>query len=586
MTRIANYEITAEDRTQKAFQSVQRGLGGLGKAAIGLKSALATVIGVGGLLTLTHNAMNAADKIDELSIRLGASTESLSQYQYVAQLTGVSFETLTQGWQTMTRSISEAAMGTGKAKNALLELGLNAQSLKQLAPEKQFELLADAFQGVENHSDKVRLAMKLFGTEGVSLLQTMEGGSGAIQAMRAEADALGLTLDKSTATQMALANDNIDKLKQAFKGLTMQLAIHLGPALGDIAKWLSEHLPVAIAIAQAGILRLKLLFNEMMTGITQGLSQFYQLLGKLPGSLGEPHRQAATYLQGLNTEFAKTTQMHTQTLQALQSGNSTQPAPILAYQKVVEDASDSLEHLQALQAKPLLAPKQEDSNLRALQQRGASWTERTLTPLERYQAEQAELNQLLQAGTLTQETYHRAMQQVTEGYRQASQPMGQMENQMVSLQSATTSAAQSMQHSFADYLFDPFQNGVEGMLGSFSSALKRMAAEGAAMQLFSGAKSGLSSFFGGGMKLPGFATGGQFTVGGLGGTDSQLVAFRATPGEQVSVKTPNQQTSAKSMQVTNHIHIAAPQGQITQQSLNQLQSKLYTSMQQAAQNYR
>lgn len=38
----------------------------------------------------------------------------------------------------------------------------------------------------------------------------------------------------------------------------------------------------------------------------------------------------------------------------------------------------------------------------------------------------------------------------------------------------------------------------------------------------------------------GFATGGQFTVGGSGGTDSQTVAFRATPGEQVRVNTPQQ----------------------------------------------
>jgi hypothetical protein len=40
--------------------------------------------------------------------------------------------------------------------------------------------------------------------------------------------------------------------------------------------------------------------------------------------------------------------------------------------------------------------------------------------------------------------------------------------------------------------------------------------------------------------LLGFADGGSFTVGGAGGTDSQTVAFRATPGEHVSVSTPDQ----------------------------------------------
>lgn len=38
----------------------------------------------------------------------------------------------------------------------------------------------------------------------------------------------------------------------------------------------------------------------------------------------------------------------------------------------------------------------------------------------------------------------------------------------------------------------------------------------------------------------GFQTGGQFTVGGSGGADSQLVAFRASPGEQVRVDNPRQ----------------------------------------------
>lgn len=40
--------------------------------------------------------------------------------------------------------------------------------------------------------------------------------------------------------------------------------------------------------------------------------------------------------------------------------------------------------------------------------------------------------------------------------------------------------------------------------------------------------------------LPGFKTGGSFRVGGSGGADSSLVAFRATPGEMVDVRRPGQ----------------------------------------------
>lgn len=40
----------------------------------------------------------------------------------------------------------------------------------------------------------------------------------------------------------------------------------------------------------------------------------------------------------------------------------------------------------------------------------------------------------------------------------------------------------------------------------------------------------------------GFATGGSFVVGGSGGTDSQPVRFKATPGERVTIETPAQQS--------------------------------------------
>ncbi|MGH7393663.1 MAG: hypothetical protein ACREM3_30040, partial [Candidatus Rokuibacteriota bacterium] len=40
--------------------------------------------------------------------------------------------------------------------------------------------------------------------------------------------------------------------------------------------------------------------------------------------------------------------------------------------------------------------------------------------------------------------------------------------------------------------------------------------------------------------LFGFQHGGSFTVGGSGAPDSQLVAFRASPGEQVTVAPPGQ----------------------------------------------
>jgi lambda family phage tail tape measure protein len=55
-----------------------------------------------------------------------------------------------------------------------------------------------------------------------------------------------------------------------------------------------------------------------------------------------------------------------------------------------------------------------------------------------------------------------------------------------------------------------------------------------------------------------FARGGGFTVGGMGGTDSQMVAFRASPGERVSVQTPEQQRRGGSRPANVNIYVTTP----------------------------
>jgi hypothetical protein len=78
-------------------------------------------------------------------------------------------------------------------------------------------------------------------------------------------------------------------------------------------------------------------------------------------------------------------------------------------------------------------------------------------------------------------------------------------------------ASRNMQDSFADFLFDPFKDGLDGMLKGFIDVLRRMIAEAAAAKIFSSKSSGgfglgdfLTGIFGGFLK---FADGGRPPVG-------------------------------------------------------------------------
>lgn len=233
----------------------------LGKMSRRMKTLVpvAAVAGIGAIVTRT---LSAADSVQKMSIRIGASTEALSEYKHVADLTGVQFDALSIGWQRQTRRIAEAAKGTGEARNALKELGLEAKTLVSQRPEEQFEAIAKAMEGVDSQADKVRLGMKLWDSEGVKLLQTIDGGAASLAAMRQEARDLGLSLSRDQVDAAAEAKDAITTLSGSAKGFTQQLVIGLAPALSTVLSNLSE---IAKSDSVFDSLRLKLsdLLTEM-----------------------------------------------------------------------------------------------------------------------------------------------------------------------------------------------------------------------------------------------------------------------------------------------------------------------------------
>jgi len=241
------FTISATDKTKAAFRSVNKRLKNLTSSVFDFRGAIAGTIGTVGLGALVKQSIDAGAKIHDLSIRLNASTEALSQYKHVAEVTGVSFETLTLGLQRMTRRISEAAQGTGEAVGALKELGLTAEDLNNLKPEQQFERIADRINSMTNEADKVRVAMKLFDTDGVALIQTMKGGSAAIRGLRDEADSLGATLSGAQGQKLKDAQVATEHMKTAMNGLAVELAVNVSPALTGFFGLISRNIRPAIA---------------------------------------------------------------------------------------------------------------------------------------------------------------------------------------------------------------------------------------------------------------------------------------------------------------------------------------------------
>lgn len=185
---------------------------------------------------MVRSQMQTIDALAKTADRLGLTTQALAGLQRSAELSGADVGTLNMALQRMTRRVSEAAQGTGEAQNALKELGLDAQYLSGLSPDEQFKQIADAMGGVAEQGDKVRLAMRLFDSEGVKLVNTLAMGSEGLAEQERIAEKLGVALNRVDAAKVEAANDAMLGAGQAIEGVVNRVAVQLSPIIEEAAK--------------------------------------------------------------------------------------------------------------------------------------------------------------------------------------------------------------------------------------------------------------------------------------------------------------------------------------------------------------
>jgi len=232
-----NIIIKAHDRTKRSFRAVTMGLNAIKKVAFSMQTALIAV-GVAGFGYLVKKSLETTDALGKFADKIGIGTAELGGLRHAAELTGVATTTLDMGLQRMVRRVSEAANGSGEAKDALIELGLSAKALNTLAPDQQFRAIADAMEGVAGQGNKVRLAMRLFDTEGVSLVNTLKGGSAALIEMEKEAERLGISLNRDLVKGVERANDALTNFSSFIGGVFTRTIAELAPAIESITEQL------------------------------------------------------------------------------------------------------------------------------------------------------------------------------------------------------------------------------------------------------------------------------------------------------------------------------------------------------------
>lgn len=266
-----NIQIRAFDKTKSAFNGVTKSIRAVGRAIFSMKTALAGVIGLTGIGLLVRQSLQATDVLAKTATKIGTTTESLSRLRFAAEQTGVATATMDMALQRFVRRTAEAARGTGEAKGALRELNLDARELLEMPLDQQMIALSDAFKTLPSDADKVRVAMKLFDSEGVALVGTLKAGAEGITAMFNEAEKLGIVMSGTAAAGVERANDALNRLFSVFKGVKDQIVAALAPAIESFATLLKDKLIAQINSVNGNMQKFAELIRDKLLGFVQSL---------------------------------------------------------------------------------------------------------------------------------------------------------------------------------------------------------------------------------------------------------------------------------------------------------------------------
>lgn len=240
---VGSIEIDILANTQKLVKSMNRAEKTVGKSIRNMTQAAGALVGIfatGAFLSRINATAAGLDAIGKTSSKLGIAAEKLQGLHLAATEAGLSTKTFDMALQRATRRIAEAAKGTGEAVGALNELNLSAEELSSLTPDQMLNRVADSMSGLTSDSDRLRLAFKLFDSEGVSMVNMLANGSKGLDDVAKKADKFGLIIGTKYIKAIERSNDawgiSSQVMDTVWKGITVGLSVSLVQLVEDLNK--------------------------------------------------------------------------------------------------------------------------------------------------------------------------------------------------------------------------------------------------------------------------------------------------------------------------------------------------------------
>lgn len=182
-------------------------------------AALAGALAVRQFTQFTRAAIDNAGAIQDVATKVGLTTQALQQMRFAAAQTGVAQNALDMGMQRFSRRLGEVAQGQGELLKTAEQynVAIRDSEGRMRANVDILKDFAERIRTAEADQERLRIAFKLFDSEGAALVNTLRDGRVGLERYMEQAVAFGAVMSDTVIARAKLASDNLSALEQIYK---------------------------------------------------------------------------------------------------------------------------------------------------------------------------------------------------------------------------------------------------------------------------------------------------------------------------------------------------------------------------------
>lgn len=211
-------------------------LAGIGAAAI----AAGLAVGASGFQLLKSTSRQIAET-DRWAKSLQLSTQELLAWQFAAEKAGVSGDQMADIFKDIGDKIGDAVLNkSGEAVDALNALGLSAENLSKVSPDKQLLAIGESLEKISTNAEKTTILESL-GNDLSKLLPLFDNNNQKLKQFIDLAKDYGVAPDASSIDDLVKVNQLFEDMEAQVAGLKIEIAaglakVDLTPLQGSLDK--------------------------------------------------------------------------------------------------------------------------------------------------------------------------------------------------------------------------------------------------------------------------------------------------------------------------------------------------------------